>query len=75
VRYGATVGVSHGAHDGVYGAPMSTPADMVTNAAVTIPAWAESASPPNHATAWRLAAWIPPIRLMRVRPPAKERTL
>jgi hypothetical protein len=73
VWYGATVGVSHGAELGVYGAPMTTPADMVTKAAVAMPALADNARPPNHEKRWRLAARIPPIRLMRVRPPTPGR--
>jgi hypothetical protein len=48
VSYGATVGVSHGADDGVYGTPITTPADMVTNAAVAMPAFADRARPPNQ---------------------------
>jgi hypothetical protein len=48
VSYGATVGVSHGTDPGVYGTPMTTPADMVTKAAVAIPAFADRARPPNQ---------------------------
>jgi hypothetical protein len=42
------VGVSHGTDPGVYGTPMTTPADMVTKAAVAIPAFADRARPPNQ---------------------------
>ena len=74
VPYGAVFGVSHGAEFGVYDAPTATPADMVTKAASTIPAWAVSARPLNHVDRRRLVALIPPIRLTRVRSPPKERT-
>lgn len=52
---------------------MTTPADMVTKAAVAIAAFADSAKPPKRRNMCRFAASIPPMRLMPRRAPALER--
>lgn len=54
VPFGTAGGASHGARPG--GAPMSTPADMVTSSARTTPTLAGHGKAPNHGTTRRAAA-------------------
>jgi hypothetical protein len=65
VAYGATTGVSHGMEVGVYGAPITTPADTVTKAAVAMAALADNASPPNHDRKPSLLAAIILVKLVQ----------
>lgn len=65
VAYGATDGVSHGMDVGVYGAPITTPAETVTKAAVAMAALADKASPPNQDKKPSLPATILLVRLVQ----------